>query len=135
MTIVICPKCGTENPGDAVNCSNCRIILKMALEQAEKLEPIESNQGEENHTSSDIDASLIVQEKQEPNKPSLVIQFLLGFFGWLICIIIFSFVQIGTINQNTLRIIWFDVVSGIIPGIIGGVIGWLSLNGTGRKES
>ena len=47
MTAVICPKCGTENPGDATNCQNCQIILKLTLERADKQEPIESSQKEE----------------------------------------------------------------------------------------
>ena len=38
MTTVICPKCGTENPSDAVHCRKCRIILKMALEQVDNNE-------------------------------------------------------------------------------------------------
>jgi len=44
MTTVICPKCGTENPGDATNCQNCEIILKLELEHAENQIPISPSQ-------------------------------------------------------------------------------------------
>lgn len=60
MTTVICPKCGTENPSDAVNCRKCRIILKLALEHAEKLTSNECGQIE------DTSVSIIPSEPQTP---------------------------------------------------------------------
>lgn len=41
MTTIICPKCGTENPADAMNCKNCRINLKFALEHLGEMESTE----------------------------------------------------------------------------------------------
>lgn len=38
MTTVTCPKCGTENPANAMNCKNCKINLKYALEHLEEME-------------------------------------------------------------------------------------------------
>lgn len=38
MTTIICPKCGTENPADAVNCKNCKVNLKYALEHPAEME-------------------------------------------------------------------------------------------------
>ena len=38
MATIICPKCGTENPADAMNCKNCRVNLKYALEHPGEME-------------------------------------------------------------------------------------------------
>jgi hypothetical protein len=38
MTTVTCPKCGTENPAEAMNCKNCRGNLKYALEHPGEME-------------------------------------------------------------------------------------------------
>jgi hypothetical protein len=35
MITIICPKCGIENSANAMNCKNCRINLKFALEHPE----------------------------------------------------------------------------------------------------
>ena len=40
MNTIICPKCGTENSADALNCKQCRINLKFALEHPEEIEHI-----------------------------------------------------------------------------------------------
>lgn len=40
MITITCPKCGTENSGDATNCKQCRINLKFALEHPEEIERI-----------------------------------------------------------------------------------------------
>jgi hypothetical protein len=38
MDTVICPKCGMENPANAMNCRNCRINLRFALEHPDQIE-------------------------------------------------------------------------------------------------
>ena len=38
MTTIICPKCGTENPANAMNCKHCRINLQFAVEHADQNE-------------------------------------------------------------------------------------------------
>ena len=38
MATITCPKCGTENSDDAVNCINCRVNLKYALEHPGEME-------------------------------------------------------------------------------------------------
>ena len=38
MDPVVCPKCGTENPANAMNCRNCRINLRFALEHPDEIE-------------------------------------------------------------------------------------------------
>ncbi len=38
MDLVVCPKCGTENPANAMNCKNCRINLRFALEHPDEIE-------------------------------------------------------------------------------------------------
>jgi len=38
MDTIICPKCGTENPAGAMNCRNCRINLRFALEHPDQIE-------------------------------------------------------------------------------------------------
>lgn len=52
MDAIVCPKCGTENPGDAMNCKHCKINLRFALEHPEQIETIqlETSQREENST-------------------------------------------------------------------------------------
>jgi hypothetical protein len=41
MNTIICPKCGTENPANTMNCKNCRVNLKFALEHFGQLESAE----------------------------------------------------------------------------------------------
>jgi len=43
MATIICPKCGTENPDSAMNCTQCRINLQFALDHPEEL-PISSEE-------------------------------------------------------------------------------------------
>jgi hypothetical protein len=38
METIICPKCGTGNPANAMNCRHCRVNLKFALEHADEVE-------------------------------------------------------------------------------------------------
>lgn len=40
MAAITCPKCGTENPSDAMNCRQCRINLQFALEHPEETERV-----------------------------------------------------------------------------------------------
>jgi ribosomal protein L40E len=35
---IVCPKCGTENPADATNCSHCRVNLRFAAEHPAEIE-------------------------------------------------------------------------------------------------
>ena len=70
MATVICPKCGTENSGNAMNCKQCRINLEFALAQkfGEKQKPI------------------TIEPEQDTRKKivEFCIQFIAGFFGWYI---------------------------------------------------
>jgi len=52
MDTVTCPRCGTENPASAVNCRDCRVNLRFALEHPEQLggTKLEAPQGEEDAT-------------------------------------------------------------------------------------
>lgn len=43
MATIICPKCGTENPANAMNCKNCRINLNLALEHPDMLESVKQD--------------------------------------------------------------------------------------------
>jgi hypothetical protein len=38
MDTVFCPKCGTENPANAMNCKHCRINLQFATEHPDQIE-------------------------------------------------------------------------------------------------
>jgi hypothetical protein len=38
MDTIACPKCGTENPASAMNCSDCRINLRFALDHPEEIQ-------------------------------------------------------------------------------------------------
>jgi len=38
MATITCPKCGAENPVNAINCKSCRINLKFALEHLDEME-------------------------------------------------------------------------------------------------
>jgi hypothetical protein len=38
MDTIACPKCGTENPPSAMNCSHCRINLRFALDHPEEIQ-------------------------------------------------------------------------------------------------
>ena len=44
MTTVICPKCGTENLADAINCKECRINLRWAAENLGDIEQIKKDE-------------------------------------------------------------------------------------------
>ena len=37
MDTIICPKCGTENPINALNCTHCRINLQFAFEHPDQI--------------------------------------------------------------------------------------------------
>lgn len=37
MMTITCPKCGTENPVSAMNCTSCRVNLKFALEHLDEM--------------------------------------------------------------------------------------------------
>jgi len=52
MDTIVCPKCGTENPANSTNCTNCRINLQFAIEHADQIEnfKIESTQQEKDST-------------------------------------------------------------------------------------
>ncbi len=41
MTSITCPKCGTENSANAMNCKECRINLRFALEHPDEIERIQ----------------------------------------------------------------------------------------------
>jgi tetratricopeptide (TPR) repeat protein len=44
MDTIICPKCGTANPADAVNCKQCRINLQFALQNPAEIERIKQEE-------------------------------------------------------------------------------------------
>ena len=41
MENVICPECDVENPANAMNCMNCRINLRFALEHPDQIKDAE----------------------------------------------------------------------------------------------
>jgi hypothetical protein len=43
MDKITCPKCGTENLQGALNCKECRINLKFALENLDEIERSEQD--------------------------------------------------------------------------------------------
>ena len=45
MDIITCPKCGTENPANAMNCQACRINLQFALGHPEEIEHLKQDSG------------------------------------------------------------------------------------------
>jgi len=38
MDTIVCPKCGTENPANTMNCKHCRINLQFAIEHSGQIE-------------------------------------------------------------------------------------------------
>jgi hypothetical protein len=78
MESVRCPRCGTENPVQAVNCQSCRINLEFALENPDEIERMirEQPQTDSSHLSS-------VQNQEPLWKPIL---FLLGAFAFVFCL-------------------------------------------------
>ncbi|MEM3514990.1 MAG: hypothetical protein QXQ64_08460 [Candidatus Bathyarchaeia archaeon] len=55
MATVICPKCGTKNPANAMNCKNCRINLKFALEHPDMFEPVKQDTVQEIEEMEEIE--------------------------------------------------------------------------------
>jgi uncharacterized protein YbjQ (UPF0145 family) len=57
--MITCPKCGYENEEFALNCANCRVNLKWALENIEQFET-KAREAEERAELEHLKASLIV---------------------------------------------------------------------------
>jgi hypothetical protein len=56
MDTIVCPKCGTENPANAMNCRYCGINLQFAIEHPDQIESAEPEvtQGEEDSTQKAV---------------------------------------------------------------------------------
>jgi hypothetical protein len=56
MDAIVCPKCGTENPANTMNCRHCRINLQFAIEHPDQIESAKSEvtQREEDSTQKAV---------------------------------------------------------------------------------
>lgn len=56
MDTIVCPKCGTENPANTMNCKQCRINLQFAVEHPDQIESAKSEvtQQEEDSTQQTV---------------------------------------------------------------------------------
>jgi len=52
MAAITCPKCGTENPSSATNCSQCRINLRFAIEHPDEIERTKSEAAQREQDST-----------------------------------------------------------------------------------
>lgn len=76
MTTFICHKCGTENPDDAVNCSQCQSVLTLTLEHAEKRDGTEKDANEVQSKGLNIKGNAGTSNPKR--------DFAIGCFGWFI---------------------------------------------------
>jgi hypothetical protein len=80
MDTIVCPKCGTENPANTMNCKHCRINLQFAIEHPDQIES----------TKSDVIQQEIDSKQQTvPNKVNRAIVFALLLL--LVCGILWCF--------------------------------------------
>lgn len=101
VNIIVCPKCGTENPASAMNCRQCKINLEYALANSEVAKGI----------SQDTTRPVAQEQPQQLIKP----------VPTSIRDILFSFD--GRIGRQTfwLSIIALYVVFGIAVSILGSI--------------
>lgn len=99
MATTICPKCGIENPASAMNCKNCGVNLKYALEHLDEMEFARKHPELEfvgQQAVQDVPAAPDVQGETEANhrKPGQETEEQLGY-GEILLLITLSIVFIG----------------------------------------
>ena len=76
MTTVTCPECGTENPADAVNCSQCQSVLTLTQEHTQKRDGTEIDGNDVQSKGPKI--------KDDAGASNPKRDFAIGCFGWFI---------------------------------------------------
>lgn len=102
MTTITCPRCGTENSNEAINCKQCQINLKYALEHPEKNEAFKQR-----------DKGLVT---------AIGIGLLVGFIG--------TPFLVNLITGITISFYLFNGMIGGVIGIIGSVTGYKKTKST-----
>lgn len=74
MDTIICPKCGTENPANTMNCRNCRINLQFALEHPDQFGGAkrEATQREETPSQQAVSQQLTPEQKKQAQTVALI---------------------------------------------------------------
>jgi hypothetical protein len=88
---IICPKCGTENPANTMNCRHCRINLQFAIEHPDQIESakLEATQREEDFT----------QQAVSQAAPGILARVVLGALSLVVGI--FAIVPLFVIGEGT----------------------------------
>ena len=102
MTNITCPRCGTENSNEAINCKQCQFNLKDALEHSEKIE-----------TFKQRDKGLVT---------AIGIGLLVGFIG--------TPFLVNLITDITISFYLFIGTIGGVFGIIGSITGYKKTKST-----
>ena len=78
MITITCPRCGTENSNEAMNCKQCQINLKYALEHPEEIKTLKQRDQES------IQESITKSQPTTSPNANKARDFAVGFFGWLV---------------------------------------------------
>jgi hypothetical protein len=120
MDTVTCPRCGTVNPTDAMNCKHCRINLKFARENLVEIERSERGtvEREQLNESQRPDERKALAEK---HRSKMIRGLLLAIAGIVVTAATYSAASEG----DTCLICWGAILFGIID-FLAGLMGWLT---------
>jgi hypothetical protein len=85
--MLTCPRCGAENPAEAINCGVCRINLRFAQEHPDEIEPIKQQDVRRLQFNAPALAAQSAGTASRENKPILLpALLLLGSFVFAFCL-------------------------------------------------
>ena len=87
MTAITCPKCGLENPADAITCENCKVNLRYAIDPSDHL------QSARQEAAQQLVGALLKGDPKRENRLVIFALFLFLVFGALWCLTSLFFTQ------------------------------------------
>ncbi len=123
MVSITCPKCGTVNPADAMNCTHCRINLQWALQNIAgiKVAQVSKQKGERENDATGMG-----------NRPTLYL-----YVGWIagaFAILILALATSPRSYNYNISEIGGLLVFALLPALLGGGFGGL-IGGYLAKDS